>query len=723
VAAKAMVTRRNGPPMQQAIADARENRKVVILNDDVSAPCRIDKGAGRAPFSHTPIKRVPAHGRAARRWVTAAFLTTTFLTTAFFGATASALDVERDQASRAGEKSVQLAQVMTDDPEERQKALDQEHRRAELLARELTTVRHLEMLLTLQKARVESAQFRQLPENEYAASVKSLQQERDQLKQAAESGVAELCKSLPGDPAERLVQDLAAARRDVETQTALATRASDEAAKLTQAAKGDTVELRKSLQQEQERAGRLEQDLAAARRDVETQTALAAKATDNASQAKQAADTSAAELRKSLQQEQERAGRLKQDLAAARRDVETQTALAAKATDDAGQAKQAADSSATELRKSLQQERERAGRLEQDLAAGRRDVETQTALAAKATDDAGQAKQAADSSATELRKSLQQEQERAGRLEQDLDAARRDVETQTALATKASEDASQLKQVAKDSAELKRSLQKEHERTDALAKDLSMARAAIYAYEAQAHKAIDQAAAPQQAAENGAAALRKSLQQEQERAARLQQDLVAARRDVETQTALAAQAGAEAARLKQAAEGSSAESQRSLQQERDKTARLERELASERKTKDFPAASGVVTADRLTQDKQPGADAIRPVAANQTTAAAVRSDARPDPVNAAEVARLVARASVLLGQGDIGSARIVLERAAETGNAQASFALAETYDPLVLRKWGAYGTLGDAAKARDLYARAQAGGVKEARERFDAVRP
>jgi hypothetical protein len=723
VAAKAMVTRQDGPPMQQAIADARENRKVVILNDDVSAPCRIDKGAGRAPFSRTPIKQVPARGRAARLWVTAAFLSTTILTTAFFGATAGALDIERDQASRAGEKSVQLAQAMTDDPEERQKALDQEHRRAELLARELTTVRHLEMLLTLQKARVESAQLRQLPENEYAALVKSLQQERDQLKQAAESGVAELCKSLPGDPAERLVQDLAAARRDVETQTALATRASDEAAKLTQAAKGDTVELRKSLQQEQERAGRLEQDLAAARRDVETQTALATKGTDNASQAKQAADTSAAELRKSLQQEQERAGRLEQDLAVARRDVETQTALAAKATDDAGQAKQAADSSATELRKSLQQERERAGRLEQDLAAARRDVETQTALAAKATDDAGQAKQAADSGATELRKSLQQERERAGRLEQDLDAARRDVETQAALATKASDDASQLKQVAKDSAELKRSLQKEHERADALAKDLSMGRAAIYAYEAQARKAIDQAAAPQQAAENGAAALRKSLQQEQERAARLQQDLVAARRDVETQTALAAKTGTEAARLKQAAEDSSAESQRSLQQERDKTARLEWELASERKTKDFPAASGVVTAGRLTQDKQPGADAIRPVAANQTTAAAARSDARPDPVNAAEVARLAARASMLLGQGDIASARIVLERAAETGNAQASFALAETYDPLVLRKWGAYGTLGDAAKARDLYARAQAGGVKEARERFDALHP
>ena len=130
----------------------------------------------------------------------------------------------------------------------------------------------------------------------------------------------------------------------------------------------------------------------------------------------------------------------------------------------------------------------------------------------------------------------------------------------------------------------------------------------------------------------------------------------------------------------------------------------------------------LVTAGRVTQDKPPSPDAIKPVAVNQAAAEAARNNAEPDPENAAEVARLVARASVLLGQGDIGSARLVLERAAEKGNAQASFALAETYDPLVLRRWGAYGTLGDAARARDLYAKAQAGGIKEASERFDALR-
>ena len=87
-----------------------------------------------------------------------------------------------------------------------------------------------------------------------------------------------------------------------------------------------------------------------------------------------------------------------------------------------------------------------------------------------------------------------------------------------------------------------------------------------------------------------------------------------------------------------------------------------------------------------------------------------------------EAARLMARASALLAQGSIGAARIVLERAAETGSAEASFALAETYDPLVLSKWGTYGTRGEATKARELYRKAQAGGIQEANDRLNALR-
>ena len=80
------------------------------------------------------------------------------------------------------------------------------------------------------------------------------------------------------------------------------------------------------------------------------------------------------------------------------------------------------------------------------------------------------------------------------------------------------------------------------------------------------------------------------------------------------------------------------------------------------------------------------------------------------------------RASAMLAQGNIGAARTLLEHAVDRGSAKASFALAETYDAAVLSAWGAYGTRGDAKKAREFYARAQAGGIREGKERFNALR-
>jgi hypothetical protein len=56
------------------------------------------------------------------------------------------------------------------------------------------------------------------------------------------------------------------------------------------------------------------------------------------------------------------------------------------------------------------------------------------------------------------------------------------------------------------------------------------------------------------------------------------------------------------------------------------------------------------------------------------------------------------------------------------GSAEASFALAETYDPHILSSWGTYGTRGDASKARELYAKASVGGIREAKDRFNALR-
>jgi hypothetical protein len=61
-------------------------------------------------------------------------------------------------------------------------------------------------------------------------------------------------------------------------------------------------------------------------------------------QMKQAAADSAAKLQKSLEPEQERKARLEQDVAAARRDLEKQTTGPAKASRQASQTKRRAES-------------------------------------------------------------------------------------------------------------------------------------------------------------------------------------------------------------------------------------------------------------------------------------------------------------------------------------------------------------------------------------------
>jgi hypothetical protein len=75
---------------------------------------------------------------------------------------------------------------------------------------------------------------------------------------------------------------------------------------------------------------------------------------------------------------------------------------------------------------------------------------------------------------------------------------------------------------------------------------------------------------------------------------------------------------------------------------------------------------------------------------------------------------MIARASELLRLGDISGARLLLDRASSAGEARATFALAETYDPNVLARWGARGIRGDVSKAKELYARALSDGMSEA---------
>lgn len=96
-------------------------------------------------------------------------------------------------------------------------------------------------------------------------------------------------------------------------------------------------------------------------------------------------------------------------------------------------------------------------------------------------------------------------------------------------------------------------------------------------------------------------------------------------------------------------------------------------------------------------------------------------DVRRSKLSGQEEAQLLSRADTLLRQGQIVSARLWLERGVRDGSAAAAYRLAETYDPRVLRQWGAIGVPGDRARARDLYAQAHAAGFEPARERLTGL--
>ncbi|BAU88679.1 hypothetical protein MPPM_0074 [Methylorubrum populi] len=84
-----------------------------------------------------------------------------------------------------------------------------------------------------------------------------------------------------------------------------------------------------------------------------------------------------------------------------------------------------------------------------------------------------------------------------------------------------------------------------------------------------------------------------------------------------------------------------------------------------------------------------------------------------------QVDPLVERARGLIRLGDISGARLLLERAQARNAPNATFILAQTWDPDMLRRWSVRGLPGDPDLARTLYARAA--GQKQTDERLLAA--
>jgi hypothetical protein len=114
---------------------------------------------------------------------------------------------------------------------------------------------------------------------------------------------------------------------------------------------------------------------------------------------------------------------------------------------------------------------------------------------------------------------------------------------------------------------------------------------------------------------------------------------------------------------------------------------------------------------------------LAPTAGASSTTATPRP-ARPpsEPgFSGEEIAALVARGDASLATGDVASARLFYERAADSGEAQAAVRLGETFDPLFLDRPRLRGVSGDLGMALFWYRRARDLGATEVERRLKTL--
>jgi hypothetical protein len=136
------------------------------------------------------------------------------------------------------------------------------------------------------------------------------------------------------------------------------------------------------------------------------------------------------------------------------------------------------------------------------------------------------------------------------------------------------------------------------------------------------------------------------------------------------------------------------------------------------------AAPAVPTPAPLRPEQMPQPNAS--VATSAVPSAAATPQAPPPPVQSPagqhlstpEIAALVTRGDAFLSAGDIASARLFYERAADAGESAAALRLGATFDPNFLDRAGVRGSPGDPAQAESWYRRARDLGNAAAAERL-----
>ena len=123
--------------------------------------------------------------------------------------------------------------------------------------------------------------------------------------------------------------------------------------------------------------------------------------------------------------------------------------------------------------------------------------------------------------------------------------------------------------------------------------------------------------------------------------------------------------------------------------------------------------------------KQPAGSATNPPASPAATSPTVPDQtvgsSAVRQLDRDEIAMLAKRGEQFAMVGDFAAARLILQRAAEAGDARASLSLAATYDPIVLERLGVRGISADIAMARTWYEKAKDFGSDEASQLLERL--
>jgi chromosome segregation ATPase len=412
----------------------------------------------------------------------------------------------------------------------------------------------------------------------------------------------------------------------------------------------------------------------------------------------------------------------------------------------------AAEAARIKQRQALDQERERADALARELTSLRAELDA----ARVAGSEAVQASEAE----IKQKQTLEQERGRGDTLARELTSLRVELD-------RARTAGPEVAQVAAAEVAQKQALEQERDRAEALGRELTSLRAELDTARAQGGEALRTAEAARIEQEL-------ALRKERDKTETLTRELASVQKNAEEHSARLAAAYAGVLRTTETNSAIAAEQKRAVASERDRADALARELASARNgldagnwqaaalnafralhMRESPIVSSqerIVAAFSRTEGKGRSTEQISgeavastsgrssaselpgPVAAS--TAREAPSDLDPKVAMATERSasataashspvdeqRLLARANELLRQADISGARALLAHALERGSARAAFMLAETYDARVLQSWRARGISGDPTKARELYERAQVGGIEDAKARIEALK-